>query len=864
LIFPSRNIVSLKIKIYLFLFIFIITSCARNPLIRRPIKRSVTSLPQKKVLNICEDDQKKLNSYDRYFCKIPQIILSLQSGDKSYAEIKNFYYKKKSLNRKKKKLLTLTKNKKDMEENDFPNLTLSLHFLFNSFKNSKKIALNYENDFNQYQKERTPKNLKRMLISMTASFILLENHRFFSKAFNLNNDITKVQKELRATIKIKILQTNYRSTPLETSIFQLKYLKYRQYYNNFYLKGQKIKIIHSLHKKRRFKLSFFKRPKKSGKEIFKMAMRDRPDWFTIHYPQLQYLASYINYDSPYIQNKNIPLYFESMEKFYIIHEQTKKRLKYLNQKSSPCQKKDDPFQKGYCKLHYGIVEILNTRRTSLDIYTYFNKRFKNKTNPPTEEELKVFFENFQTALDTQKLLENIKNKFQHYIKDFKTLNPDNLGPFLLGLSSTLLILEHFEQTFMLFQNHPVMRRILDRGDKMWGRHRWELYQQAKAYSSKKTCHLASIGLKKYNLIKRSLNTHHHSQTRFLSIIINNSGKDKLGKYRFLNCKPNLINKTRRSFRRLSDSIKSLMNKVAFDASKLFGLKLAGIKFRDGHLKKLLKKHPEEITFIKNKVRPLDIFNSKHRSKVSSYSIPGFWSHNGIYIGNKNQLKAVGLWDDPAFSFWYKWNIENESILFESDKPGTGFNDFQKAMREADDFLILRPKVFKILKRELPEILHSQGREETIKTNGKVFKYITFNNNDDDLENWSEGKKYTVRFMLKQSLKNDGKKYGFDFDILNPEQIVCSELIRKTFTYIDFKSTFIAKRFTISPSEVALEANPGGTLLPIVFYMNAKRLQETGEDLARILQCMQNIECQSHFEKTYLEGGDYMKALKDNP
>jgi hypothetical protein len=52
--------------------------------------------------------------------------------------------------------------------------------------------------------------------------------------------------------------------------------------------------------------------------------------------------------------------------------------------------------------------------------------------------------------------------------------------------------------------------------------------------------------------------------------------------------------------------------------------------------------------VEAQLKPLDILLTNHEGQLSSRIIPGYLTHAVTYLGTPAQLKALGVWSDPAF------------------------------------------------------------------------------------------------------------------------------------------------------------------------------------------------------------------------
>ena len=116
-------------------------------------------------------------------------------------------------------------------------------------------------------------------------------------------------------------------------------------------------------------------------------------------------------------------------------------------------------------------------------------------------------------------------------------------------------------------------------------------------------------------------------------------------------------------------------------------------------------------FKEDGMKPGDIILKKDLQANTDVLIPGYWIHAALYVGSVNDLKKLGLWDDPKMAViryeieLYKTSQDRQYYLntvwknnlpfddipwfFESDRPGVGVHPLHKFM-QTDGMAVLRP------------------------------------------------------------------------------------------------------------------------------------------------------------------------------
>ncbi|SDW18709.1 Permuted papain-like amidase enzyme, YaeF/YiiX, C92 family [Lutibacter oricola] len=214
---------------------------------------------------------------------------------------------------------------------------------------------------------------------------------------------------------------------------------------------------------------------------------------------------------------------------------------------------------------------------------------------------------------------------------------------------------------------------------------------------------------------------------------------------------------------------NFINSLVFGCSKIIGNTAGIIATRKG---KLLNKK-QFSNAIKTKSKPLDVFLEKTPFRLTDKFIPGYWGHAAIYIGNENQLKELGVWENPLVKKYHQ-TIKNGACIIEALRSDVALHEFKK-FTNIDDFAHLR------LKNKIPL---AKKRE-----------------------------------MLIRAFAQIGKKYDFRFDIESSKKIVCTELHYMIFDEVKFNTTKNFGRYTLSADKIAEQALKNKPFKLINLYIN---------------------------------------------
>lgn len=207
--------------------------------------------------------------------------------------------------------------------------------------------------------------------------------------------------------------------------------------------------------------------------------------------------------------------------------------------------------------------------------------------------------------------------------------------------------------------------------------------------------------------------------------------------------------------------------------------------------------PEILAKHKDKIEPGDIFLERRNWHITNVGIPGFWPHAAFYVGTLQEmdtyfaeLKSLNG-KKPSDYLKEKYPLQAKEFsgldtdglayrVIEAKRPGVIFNSLEESAN-ADSLSILRPKL----------------------TKEEKFQAITY------------------------AISQVGKPYDFNFDFATDNELVCSELVYKS--YGNNKEIFpavqnINGRDIVSPNDIAKKFaetyNTDRQLLEFVLFLGA--------------------------------------------
>lgn len=149
-------------------------------------------------------------------------------------------------------------------------------------------------------------------------------------------------------------------------------------------------------------------------------------------------------------------------------------------------------------------------------------------------------------------------------------------------------------------------------------------------------------------------------------------------------------------------------------------------------------HTEQIESMESRLRPGDILLERRNWYLSNAFLPGFWPHAALYVGRIDDLRALGIANEPSIQPVLEAYLATapdgrDHTVIESVSEGVIFNSLTESMH-ADYVAVLRPR------------LNDEERGEAI----------------------------------LRAFRHHGKPYDFEFDFFTSDKIVCTELVYRAY------------------------------------------------------------------------------------
>lgn len=224
---------------------------------------------------------------------------------------------------------------------------------------------------------------------------------------------------------------------------------------------------------------------------------------------------------------------------------------------------------------------------------------------------------------------------------------------------------------------------------------------------------------------------------------------------------------------VEDSIFNI-NRAAFNrVSAFFGNIVGLVEERKGKLYNDAATHAH----IESTLKAGDILLEKTPFRLTDKMIPGHWGHAAIWVGTEKELQELGIWDHPIVIKYHKQIISSQGVV-EALRSDVEMNSLAHFMN-IDDIAIIR---------------------DPARTDAE-----------------------TARRIIR-TLRQVGKEYDFNYDVETTDKIVCSQLVYLAYTDIEWPTSKVIGRYTISPDNVAFKATNSGPLELVVFYHDGRLIK----------------------------------------
>jgi hypothetical protein len=96
-------------------------------------------------------------------------------------------------------------------------------------------------------------------------------------------------------------------------------------------------------------------------------------------------------------------------------------------------------------------------------------------------------------------------------------------------------------------------------------------------------------------------------------------------------------------------------------------------------------------------------------------------------------------------------------------------------------------------------------------------------------------------IVLHALRQVGKAYDFNFDVETTDRIVCSELVYHAYGHLDWPTSRVLGRVTISPDNIAVRATGQGPLAIAALYHDGEEVEARPREKMEALVQIEVVE-----------------------
>lgn len=334
----------------------------------------------------------------------------------------------------------------------------------------------------------------------------------------------------------------------------------------------------------------------------------------------------------------------------------------------------------------------------------------------------------------------------------------------LSLTAALILYDNYLSAIAPYRQDHEFRRRLNRADKGFDLHAGTLNRVAASFASVDHRYRTKNALAWFEQHGRAIDPLPFAHYRYLASAIEQSPSLQMIR------RASLIGDLGKPIEMLGtltvDSLFALKNESTNLTSLLFGNTIGLVETRRGRL----YRRDDVARHVGAQLRAGDILVEKTPFRLTDTFIPGHWGHAAIWIGSERELRDLGIWEHPLV------------------RP------HQAAIRDG------------------------QGVVEALRSGVEMNPLARFLNVDDlaVMRHGTPDPKRQADIVL-QTLRHVGKAYDFNFDAETTHRIFCSKLVYLAYGDLNWPTSRMLGRVTVSPDNIAARATGDGPLQVVLLY-----------------------------------------------
>lgn len=242
---------------------------------------------------------------------------------------------------------------------------------------------------------------------------------------------------------------------------------------------------------------------------------------------------------------------------------------------------------------------------------------------------------------------------------------------MLSLSSAMLLYDNYLLAISLFEGDGKLRRILNERDPGYAVTSAALARVTLNYNSISNRARVRKAIKYYEKESEHFQATlaKSPEADYLNLLIAQSPSFSMVKkwspYYVINRKIGFLSGV------TTDTMTGLERDGVSLFSMVFGNAMGLVETRKG---KLYEKK-DVLTDVRDNLKAGDILLGKNPFRLTDKLIPGYWGHAAVWIGSEDELKELGIWDNPLVAR-YRDEIREGRLVVEALRSGVEMNTLQ--------------------------------------------------------------------------------------------------------------------------------------------------------------------------------------------
>lgn len=352
----------------------------------------------------------------------------------------------------------------------------------------------------------------------------------------------------------------------------------------------------------------------------------------------------------------------------------------------------------------------------------------------------------------------------------------------MSLTAALILYDNYLSAVAPFRRDHDFRRRLNRADKGFDLHAGTLNHVAANFASVENRQRTKAALAWFEQHGRTLDPLPFEHYRYLATAIEQSPSLQMIR------RASLLGDLGKPLEMLGtltvDGLFTLKNESTNLTSLLFGNTIGLVETRRGRL----YKRDDVARHVGGQLRAGDILVEKTPFRLTDTFIPGHWGHAAIWIGSERELRDLGIWEHPLVRP-HQAAIRNGKGVVEALRSGVEMNPLARFLN-VDDLAVMR--------HQTPDAKRQAD-------------------------------------IVLQTLRHVGKAYDFNFDAETTHRIFCSKLVYLAYGDLNWPTSRMLGRVTVSPDNIAARATGDGPLQVVLLYRDGEQVDAPRRVMEQLLR-----------------------------